>query len=100
MAVLGKRKAREEPSISQEDAAAIFRRHFEAQFSPLPADRTKAAKAAPADGVDDEDTEDDDEDDEEEDGDDDDEWGGLSGDESNEEEECMSSIPCVWEHFN
>lgn len=87
MAVLGKRKAREEPSISQEDAAAIFRRHFEAQFSPLPADRTKAAKAAPADGVDDEDTEDDDEDDEEEDGDDDDEWGGLSGDESNEEEE-------------
>lgn len=74
MAVLGKRKAREEPSISQEDAAAIFRRHFEAQFSPLPASQTKAAKAAPADGVDD--------------GDDDDEWGGLSSDESNEEEEA------------
>ncbi|KAI2626644.1 hypothetical protein GGR54DRAFT_591739 [Hypoxylon sp. NC1633] len=36
--VLGKRKSRiqnDESSISQEDAQAIFRRHFEAQFAPL-----------------------------------------------------------------
>ncbi|KAI0881889.1 uncharacterized protein GGS22DRAFT_196075 [Annulohypoxylon maeteangense] len=36
--VLGKRKVRprkEESSINQEDAQAIFRRHFEAQFAPL-----------------------------------------------------------------
>ncbi|KAI1448296.1 hypothetical protein F5Y02DRAFT_303657 [Annulohypoxylon stygium] len=36
--VLGKRKARsqkEETSITKEDAQAIFKRHFEAQFAPL-----------------------------------------------------------------
>ncbi|KAF3059442.1 hypothetical protein GL218_04463 [Daldinia childiae] len=37
-AVLGKRKSRAqktEPSLSQEEAQAIFRQHFEAQFAPL-----------------------------------------------------------------
>ncbi|KAM0334325.1 hypothetical protein ACHAQA_001349 [Verticillium albo-atrum] len=36
--VLGKRKSRkaQEPAISEEEAQAIFRRHFEAQFAPLP----------------------------------------------------------------
>ncbi|KAI0851805.1 hypothetical protein F5Y00DRAFT_217609 [Daldinia vernicosa] len=36
--VLGKRKSRAqkvEPSVSQEEALAIFRQHFEAQFAPL-----------------------------------------------------------------
>lgn len=37
MAVLGKRKAREAPSVSEDDAEAIFRRHFEAQFAPIDA---------------------------------------------------------------
>jgi hypothetical protein len=37
--ILGKRKTRtseEKPIISQEEAQAIFQRHFEAQFEPLP----------------------------------------------------------------
>ncbi|KAF7535133.1 hypothetical protein G7Z17_g13256 [Cylindrodendrum hubeiense] len=93
MAVLGKRKAREEPSISQEDAAAIFRRHFEAQFSPLPAGQAKAAKAALADEDDEEDegSEVDDEGDQE-DEDEDDDWGGLSEDESNEDEDAIEVV--------
>ncbi|OTB08435.1 hypothetical protein M426DRAFT_183776 [Hypoxylon sp. CI-4A] len=36
--VLGKRKARmpkSEPTVSEEDAQAVFRRHFEAQFAPI-----------------------------------------------------------------
>ncbi|KAK7430036.1 pre-rRNA processing and 40S ribosomal subunit assembly [Neonectria magnoliae] len=86
MAVLGKRKAREEPSISAEDSAAIFRRHFEAQFSPLPATRAKTTKAVPDD--DDDDSDDDDENQEDKDsGEDDDEWGGLSDEETDEDEE-------------
>ncbi|ENH64385.1 hypothetical protein FOC1_g10013655 [Fusarium oxysporum f. sp. cubense race 1] len=43
MAILGKRKAEPEPLISEEDAAAIFRRHFEAEFAPLP--EAEAAKS-------------------------------------------------------
>lgn len=89
MAVLGKRKARSEPSISKEDAAAIFRRHFEAQFAPLPgADVESKSKATKRD--DDEDAtsvDSDEEDDEEEGSEDGDEWGGLSDDEQSEEEE-------------
>ncbi|CRK37363.1 hypothetical protein BN1708_001400, partial [Verticillium longisporum] len=44
--VLGKRKSRkaQEPAISEEEAQAIFRRHFEAQFAPLP--ETKKSKVA------------------------------------------------------
>lgn len=71
MAVLGKRKA-PEPSISTEDAQEIFRRHFEAQFLPLPeAERKARAKE-----------EDDDESADESDGSEGEagEWGGLSND--------------------
>ncbi|KAI8721082.1 hypothetical protein NCS52_00554700 [Fusarium sp. LHS14.1] len=89
MAVLGKRKARSEPSISKEDAAAIFRRHFEAQFAPLPgADVKSKSKATKRDDEDEDATSvDSDEEDEEEGSEDDDEWGGLSEDEESEEEE-------------
>lgn len=51
--VLGKRKARpvdREPATEPEDAQAIFRRHFEAQFKPLPV----AAKPVLAAGSEDE----------------------------------------------
>ena len=90
MAVLGKRKARSEPSISKEDAAAIFRRHFEAQFAPLPgADVESKSKATKRDDDEDATSVDSDEevDDEEEGSENDDEWGGLSDDEQSEEEE-------------
>ncbi|KAI0598533.1 hypothetical protein F4775DRAFT_175925 [Biscogniauxia sp. FL1348] len=51
-APLGKRKSRTrqaDPSVSQEDAMAIFRRHFEAQFKPLAASdqSTRIAVSAP-----------------------------------------------------
>ncbi|RSL97914.1 hypothetical protein CDV31_012813 [Fusarium ambrosium] len=94
MAVLGKRKARSEPSISKEDAAAIFRRHFEAQFAPLPgADAESKSKATKRDDEDEDATStdsDEDDDDEEEGSEDDDEWGGLSDDGQSEEEEGES----------
>ncbi|KAK7422420.1 pre-rRNA processing and 40S ribosomal subunit assembly [Neonectria punicea] len=91
MAVLGKRKAREEPSVSTEDAAAIFRRHFEAQFSPLPTTQAKATKAAPDN--DDDDSEEDDENQEDKDREeDDDEWGGLSDEETDEDEEAIEVV--------
>jgi hypothetical protein len=94
MAVLGKRKARSEPSISKEDAAAIFRRHFEAQFAPLPgADVESKSKATKRDNEDEDGTSvdsDEEDDDEEEGSDDDNEWGGLSDDEQSEEEEGES----------
>lgn len=87
MAVLGKRKARSEPSISKEDAAAIFRRHFEAQFAPLPgADVESKSKTTKRDDDEDATSVDSDED-EEEGSENDDEWGGLSDDEQSEEEE-------------
>ncbi|KAM3566938.1 hypothetical protein ARSEF4850_000109 [Beauveria asiatica] len=75
MAVLGKRKSRNDaPSdgVSELDAEAIFRRHFEAQFEPL-GDEDKAARAQ-------REHDDDDDDDDDEDGDGD-EWGGFSSDE-------------------
>lgn len=95
MAVLGKRKAKAdpEPAISEEDAAAIFRRHFEAQFAPLPdakepkvsAKKTKRDEKSVGDDGDngrgDSDSS------EGDDNEDEDEWGGLSGEDSGEEEE-------------
>lgn len=86
MAVLGKRKA-PEPSVSQEDAAAIFRRHFEAQFAPLTGADPKRAKAQVGDDESDsaekvgEDEEEDEDDEDDEEG-----WGGFSeGDDDSEE---------------
>lgn len=106
MAVLGKRKALSEPAVSEDDAAAIFRRHFEAQFNPLPElskpSRTGASKAKgrrrnDEDDEDDEEEGDDDEDDSEDEEEDDDsegEWGGLSeDDDSDDEEESMPKNP-------
>lgn len=93
MAVLGKRKARSEPSISKEDAAAIFRRHFEAQFAPLPGADVKSKSKATKRDTEDEDAtsvDSDEEEDDEEGSEDDDEWGGLSEDEQSEEEEGES----------
>ncbi|KAJ4309679.1 pre-rRNA processing and 40S ribosomal subunit assembly [Fusarium piperis] len=91
MAVLGKRKARSEPSISKEDAAAIFRRHFEAQFAPLPgADAGSKSKTTKHDDEDEDATSvdsDEGDDYDEEGSEDDDEWSGFSDDEQNEVEE-------------
>lgn len=91
MAVLGKRKARSEPSISKEDAAAIFRRHFEAQFAPLPGADVKSKSRVKKRDDEDEDAisvDSDEEDDDEEGGSEEGgEWGGLSDDEQSEAEE-------------
>ncbi|KOS17918.1 hypothetical protein ESCO_003097 [Escovopsis weberi] len=63
MAVLGKRKA-PEPTISDEDAQEIFRRHFEARFNPLAAEQSRQHKTQNDDsGEDDNDDDDDDDDD-------------------------------------
>ncbi|KAF5668909.1 swr1-complex 5 [Fusarium heterosporum] len=101
MAVLGKRKADAEPAISEEDAAAIFRRHFEAQFAPLPdaeAPKSSSKKTKHQGDIDDEDSEEVDGDinahDEGDQDDDDDGWGGLSGDDLSEEEE-VSTVEVV-----
>ncbi|KAM3514621.1 hypothetical protein MY11210_001727 [Beauveria gryllotalpidicola] len=88
MAVLGKRKSRDDaPSdgVSALDAEAIFRRHFEAQFEPLD-DEGKAARAQREqdDDDDDDDAVDSDLDggyDDDYEGGDGDEWGGFSSDE-------------------
>lgn len=102
MAVLGKRKADSEPAVSEEDAAAIFRRHFEAQFAPLPdaeesnsnSKKTKQQRDADDDESDDSDRNNNvDEEDE-----DDEEWGGLSGDDSSEEEEEEVTVVEVVDH--
>ncbi|KAI5465672.1 hypothetical protein BGZ63DRAFT_420221 [Mariannaea sp. PMI_226] len=99
MAVLGKRKSREELSVSEEDAAAIFRRHFEAQFAPLPGTKTKTSKTAPSNQDEDDDSDDDSDDlDEVEEGsqddeeEDEDEWGGVS---EEEEDEAATTIEVV-----
>ncbi|KAI6091948.1 hypothetical protein F4821DRAFT_225912 [Hypoxylon rubiginosum] len=79
--VLGKRKTRAEKekveaaaAVSQEDAQAIFRRHFEAQFAPL----EPASKAETTNEIEDlrSDSEDDDSDDS---------WDGVSGSDSETE---------------
>ncbi|KAF7562184.1 hypothetical protein G7046_g1941 [Stylonectria norvegica] len=76
-------KSRTKPLVSEEDAAAIFRRHFEANFAPLPASFVKAVPAPAVDVGDENETV------EEEDADAEDEWGGLSedGDEDGEQSE-------------
>lgn len=58
------------------DAQEIFRRHFEAQFKPLPEAKVKAKKVAVVEELEEED--------EEEGGED---WSGLSGEEEEEEDE-------------
>ncbi|CVK88792.1 uncharacterized protein FMAN_04702 [Fusarium mangiferae] len=99
MAILGKRKAETEPLISQEDAAAIFRQHFEAEFAPLPeaeAAKSKFKKAKHEGSSNDIESE--------EDGDnnsdgDDGEWSGLSDEDSVTEEEHSPTIQVV-DHSN
>ncbi|KAK6063459.1 hypothetical protein SCUP515_12417 [Seiridium cupressi] len=75
--VLGKRKSRSaavegKPGVSEEEAREIFRRHFEAQFAPLP-ETTRQANGADSegegDGIEDLRSSSEDEDDE---------WDGLS----------------------
>ncbi|KAM3506149.1 hypothetical protein MY10362_002535 [Beauveria mimosiformis] len=88
MAVLGKRKSRNDAAsdgVSELDAEAIFRRHFEAQFEPL-GDEDEAARAQREqeddDAVDSDLNGGSDEGEEDGDGDGDgDEWGGFSSDE-------------------
>ncbi|KEY71838.1 hypothetical protein S7711_05979 [Stachybotrys chartarum IBT 7711] len=75
MAVLGKRKASEQ-AISHEEAQEIFRRHFEAQFQPLPDVEPEAVPPSTAHA-------DDTENDEEE-----SEWGGLSDDAEDDDEDA------------
>lgn len=100
MAILGKRKAEAEPLISQEDAAAIFRRHFEAEFAPLPeaeAAKSKFKKAKHEGSSDDIESEED-EDNNNSHGDDG-EWSGLSDEDSVTEEEHSPTIQVV-DHSN
>ncbi|CAM1505305.1 Fc.00g109420.m01.CDS01 [Cosmosporella sp. VM-42] len=85
MAVLGKRKA-PEPSVSEEEAAAIFRRHFESRFGPLPELQTKTAEAQ--DDEEDDDTEEGEEDENEE-------WGGLSDDGNGEYADDVPTVEIV-----
>ncbi|KAI1212256.1 uncharacterized protein F4807DRAFT_364665 [Annulohypoxylon truncatum] len=82
--VLGKRKApsqKEESSINQEDAQAIFKRHFEAQFAPLELTQPilKTTQTSEPEDL-------------RSDSDDasDDSWDGISGSESDEELENSS----------
>ncbi|KAI1842303.1 hypothetical protein JX266_011471 [Neoarthrinium moseri] len=101
--VLGKRKSRSaaaaEPAVSEEEAQAIFRRHFEAQFAPLP--DSKPGKSSASADDDSEEEEDDDRadsilslsEDEEADGD---EWDGLS--ESDETPEAAAVEVEVIDH--
>ncbi|UNI14211.1 pre-rRNA processing and 40S ribosomal subunit assembly [Purpureocillium takamizusanense] len=105
MTVLGKRKA-PEPSISQEDASEIFRRHFESRFAPIEADQPPPA----ADDGDDGDDEVVDNDsgssdgeagqrrprhDAKSDGEDESEWGGLSDDEISDDEADAPTVEVV-----
>ncbi|KAK4069914.1 uncharacterized protein Triagg1_6709 [Trichoderma aggressivum f. europaeum] len=77
MAVLGKRKA-PEPTASTEDAQEIFRRHFEAQFLPLPEAKRKAKAVEEEDGS---------EDDGDASGSEGGEWDGLSSEDDDEDED-------------
>ncbi|KAF5251940.1 hypothetical protein FANTH_3006 [Fusarium anthophilum] len=96
MAILGKRKAEPQPLISQEDAAAIFRRHFEAEFAPLPeaeAAKSKFKKTKHEGSSNDIESEEDEDNDNS--GGDDGEWGGLSDEDSVTEEEQNLTIQVV-----
>ncbi|KAJ4268599.1 pre-rRNA processing and 40S ribosomal subunit assembly [Fusarium torreyae] len=99
MAILGKRKASAEPAISEEDAAAIFRQHFESQFAPLPDAKESSSKKTKRKEEDDDDESNEDDEDEndidEEDEEGEDEWGGISDEDSSEEEEEVSAIEVV-----
>ncbi|KAL7909538.1 hypothetical protein GGI35DRAFT_386531 [Trichoderma velutinum] len=77
MAVLGKRKA-PEPTVSTEDAQEIFRRHFEAQFLPLPEAKRKAKAVEEEDGS---------EDDSDDSGSEGGEWDGLSNEDVDDDED-------------
>ncbi|KAL6833415.1 hypothetical protein J3E69DRAFT_324021 [Trichoderma sp. SZMC 28015] len=100
MAVLGKRKA-PEPTVSTEDAQEIFRRHFEAQFLPLPEAKRKAKAVEEEDGSEDDSdsgseggewdglSNEDEDDNEDEDGSEDDE------DDDEEEEEDEDDTPAI-----
>ncbi|OTA81780.1 hypothetical protein M434DRAFT_17256 [Hypoxylon sp. CO27-5] len=87
--VLGKRKSRAqkaEPSVSQEEAQEIFRRHFEAQFAPLelshpisktvPEDEPEYLRSGSEDGSEDS-------------------WDGISGSESEAEADDVSRSTSV-----
>ncbi|KAL7950517.1 hypothetical protein V8C42DRAFT_306754 [Trichoderma barbatum] len=77
MGVLGKRKA-PEPTVSTEDAQEIFRRHFEAQFLPLPEAKRKATAV---------DEEDESEDESNGSGSEEGDWDGLSNEDEEEEDD-------------
>ncbi|KAF5548591.1 swr1-complex 5 [Fusarium napiforme] len=96
MAILGKRKAEPEPLVSQEDAAAIFRRHFEAEFAPLPEAETAESdfKKPKHEGSSNDIESKEEEDNNNSDGDDG-EWGGLSDEDSVTEEEQNPTIQVV-----
>lgn len=90
MAVLGKRKA-QDPTVSQEDAEAIFRRHFEAQFAPIDDGTAPLCSEPPVEAKGDNSRtgrgirrSKRDEDDEDDDDADDDEWGGFSEDDTDD----------------
>lgn len=84
--ILGKRKSRTgntEPSVSREEAQAIFQKHFEAQFAPLePSQPTSETTAAASEF---EDLRSDSENDSN------DSWDGLSGSESDSEDSPAST---------
>ncbi|KAI2639602.1 hypothetical protein GGS26DRAFT_274850 [Hypomontagnella submonticulosa] len=86
--VRGKRKARAqkaEESISQEEAQAIFRRHFEAQFAPLePSD--PVSKAVPTSEPEDLRSDDDGSEGS---------WDGISGSESEADSESETTPPSI-----
>ncbi|KAF5629110.1 swr1-complex 5 [Fusarium tjaetaba] len=96
MAILGKRKAEPEPLVSQEDAAAIFRRHFEAEFAPLPEAETARSdfKKPKHEGSSNDIESKEEEDNNNSDGGDC-EWGGLSDEDSVIEEEQNPTIQVV-----
>lgn len=86
--ILGKRKVRSTETASAaelEDAQAIFRRHFEAQFKPLPVDPPRP-KTTQADEL----LEDDETDSDESDGGS--EWGGISEDEDGDDGKGRSHL--------
>ncbi|KAI1337767.1 hypothetical protein F5Y15DRAFT_143424 [Xylariaceae sp. FL0016] len=92
--VLGKRKARTQsepkpskPSVSEEEAADVFKRLFEAQFAPLPDTSQSARSVAIADAEDLRSESDDSDDDSE------DSWGGLSEADDDDAEDSQSSAP-------
>lgn len=89
MTVLGKRKASKGPSISAEDANAIFQRHFESQFFSLRGAKVETAadeqaSSSNSDSGGDDKSEGSRGSEYEQDGSDE-EWGGLSEDEAVED---------------